>query len=100
MAVVTKSATQSVGGKGTAFEVPAISNPRLTGMVLITGSPTYTVEYSLNGEDYLALSTALTSQVTSKDFTIVFPIKDVRIDFVSGSGTVKLIVRADFGGFA
>lgn len=100
MSVKTQTESLSVAGTTTAaVEVPALSNPRLSGMVVVTGSPVYTVKYSLDGINYLPLGTDLTSQSTSQDFTVVFPIKDLKVSFDSGTGTVKLIVRADFGGF-
>jgi hypothetical protein len=99
MAVVTHKETLAAVGKSTAVRLPALANPRMTGMVIITGSPTYTVEYSLDGTNYLPLATDLTSQTVNKDFTVVFPTLDIRVDFVSGTGTVALIARFDKGGF-
>jgi hypothetical protein len=82
------------------FNVPGIRDPRISGMVVVqSGTPTYTVEYTLDGTYFLPLTADLTSITSSNDFTVVFPVKGIRVNFTAGTGELILILRYDDGGF-
>ena len=58
--------------------------------IVSAGTPTYDVEYSINGVDFIILNN-LTGLTTSQDTTLVFPVEAVRVNITAGSGTVKLV---------
>lgn len=64
--------------------------------IIKSGAPTYTIEYSINGEDYIPLGAA--DRNVSDDTTLVFPVHSIRVA-VTGTGTVKLIALFNDGGF-
>lgn len=60
----------------------------LINAIIKEGTPTYTIEYSIDGEDYLPLGDA--DRTVSDDTTLVFPVHSIRVT-LSQPGTVKLI---------
>lgn len=64
--------------------------------IVTAGSPTFTVEYSINGVDFIALNN-LVGLTTSTDTTLVFPVDAIRVVVTSGTGTVKLIALLNDG---
>ncbi|AUR81818.1 hypothetical protein NVP1015O_04 [Vibrio phage 1.015.O._10N.222.51.E5] len=100
MAIQTKNHLVTEVGVSPLVKLAAIDNPRLSGMVIIkSGTPTYSLEYSLDGRNFLPLSNDLNSTTLSNDFTIVFPIHSIRLNVTAGIGEAELIVRYDDGGF-
>ncbi len=64
--------------------------------IVSAGTPTYEVEYSINGIDFITLN-GLVGQTASLDTTLVFPVNSLRVSVTSGTGTVKLIVLLNDG---
>ncbi|MCK5644874.1 MAG: hypothetical protein KAJ19_29005 [Gammaproteobacteria bacterium] len=58
--------------------------------IVTAGTPTYDVEYSINGIDFIILNN-LTGLTTSQDTTMVFPVEAVRVNITAGTGTVKIV---------
>ncbi|AUR85581.1 hypothetical protein NVP1077O_03 [Vibrio phage 1.077.O._10N.261.45.A10] len=65
-------------------------------VIVTSGTPTYEIEYSINGVDYIVLN-GLTAQTASTDTTLVFPVHSLRAKVTAGTGTVKLIVLHNDG---
>ena len=76
--------------------------------VLVTGTVDYTVQYTFDSvfaSGYVAASgnwvdhPSLTSQTTTKDSNIAYPVQGIRIKGNSGAGTARLtIIQAGGGG--
>lgn len=64
--------------------------------IVASGTPTYDLEYSINGIDFLPLNEVV-AQTTSQDSTLVFPVDALRVNITSGTGTVKLVVLFNDG---
>lgn len=93
----TESFTQSGTGVGTpiAFggrreDMRALIN------VVVSGTVSYDLEYSLNGTDYVPLA-GLVGKASTEDATLVFPVHSVRVNVTSGTGDAKLIVLHNGG---
>lgn len=65
-------------------------------IIVSSGTPTFEVEYSINGIDFIVLN-GITAQTTSLDTTLVFPVDALRVKVTSGTGIVKLIVLFNNG---
>lgn len=78
--------------------------------VTVTGTSTYTVQYTFDNalaEGYSAASgnwvdhPSLTAQTASKDSNIAYPVGGIRLNVTAGTGTVRLtIIQAGGGGRA
>ena len=64
--------------------------------IVTAGTPTYEVEYSIDGVNFITLN-GLTGQTTSQDTTLVFPVDAIRVKVTAGTGTVKLIALLNDG---
>ena len=64
--------------------------------IVDAGSPTYNIEYSINGIDFIILN-GIENETTSTDTTMVFPVESFRVNITAGTGTVKLIALLNDG---
>ena len=98
MAYKTQTVTQT--NVGTSTDLKIIRKPEnfkcLIHAVVTSGSPTFTLEYSINSVDYITLN-GLSGQTASIDTTLVFPIDAIRTTITGGTGTVKLIILHNDG---
>lgn len=103
----------SVTGVGASNVYPAdhyVSPFNVALNVLVTGTITYTVQYTFDdvfAANYTAASgnwvnhPSLTAQTATKDSNIAYPVRGIRITTSVGSGTVALtIIQAGGGGLA
>ncbi|AUR83367.1 hypothetical protein NVP1139A_04 [Vibrio phage 1.139.A._10N.261.48.C6] len=101
MSVQTLSFTVNGTGATAPVPVPAVDNPRLIGMVHVdSGTPIYTVEYTLDGTRWKPLESAVEGVSVTEDFVVVFPVKALRLSVFSGDGATTMVVRYDDKGFA
>jgi hypothetical protein len=78
--------------------------------VLVTGTVTYTVQYTFDDVFASGFSPAsanwvdhpsLTAQTATKDSNIAYPVRGVRINVTAGTGTARLtVIQAGGGGLA
>jgi len=78
--------------------------------VVVTGTITYTVQYTFDNvfaNNFSAASAtwtdhpSLTSQTTTKDSNIAYPVRGIRLNTSAGTGTATLtIIQAGGGGLA
>lgn len=64
--------------------------------IVDSGNPTYNIEYSINGIDFIILN-GIEGETTSTDTTMVFPVEAFRVNITAGTGTVKLIALLNDG---
>lgn len=97
MATPTATVTKTGTGASTPIDIIADCPTNVIGMAIIASGATAAVEYTLNGADWLAL-TDMGALTASNDFTIVFPVFQVRLNVATaGAAACKLIVRQDDG---
>ena len=77
--------------------------------VLVTGTITYTVQYTFDDVFASGFSAAsanwvdhpsLTAQTATKDSNIAYPVRGIRINNTAGSGTARLTIIQAGGGVA
>lgn len=103
----------SVTGVGASNVYPAdhyVSPFNVALNVLVTGTITYTVQYTFDdvfASNYVAASgnwvnhPSLTTQTATKDSNIAYPVRGIRLTTSVGSGTAALtIIQAGGGGLA
>lgn len=88
MAVRT-SASQTGVGTSAALTVTHRLNPKVSYVVIVTGTVTYSVQHSLDGINYLDNSDAA-DQSVSVDGNYIFPVESVRVNVTAGTGTALL----------
>lgn len=95
-----KTLTVSQTDTGTSSDIKIVRKPEnfkaLIHAVVTSGTPTYTLEYSINSVDYLTLN-GVSGQTTSTDTTLVFPVDAIRVNITAGTGTVKLVILHNDG---
>lgn len=92
MAIRSFTTTQSAVGASEVADIYDTEDIRISYAVIVTGTVNYTVQHSLDGENFFDNSDN-TSQTTSQDGNYVFPIRAVRVNINSGSGSVVFNVR-------
>lgn len=92
MSVQSKSVSQAVVGESEAIDIFETKEIRVSYGVTVTGSVVYTVQHSLNGITFYD-NTDNTAQTTSRDGNYIFPVRSVRVNLVSGTGSVVLDIR-------
>lgn len=103
----------SVTGVGVSSVYPPdnyVSPFNLALSVLVTGTVTYTVQYTFDDVFASGFSAAsanwidhpsLTAQSATKDSNIAYPVRGVRINVTAGSGSVRFtVIQAGGGGLA
>lgn len=60
-------------------------------VIVVSGSPTYTVQHSLGNDDFVN-NTDNQDQTTTQDGNYVFPVQSVRVNVTAGTGEVRLHV--------
>lgn len=92
MAIKTKFVAQVGVGASEAIGIFDTNEIRISYAVSVVGTVNYTVQHSLDGITYFDNTDNL-NQTASKDGNYIFPVRDVRININSGSGTATLHVR-------
>lgn len=88
---VRSSASQTGVGASTALTINHRKNPKVSYVVIVSGTVVYSVQHSLDGINFMDNSD-VTSQSTNKDGNYIFPVEAVRVNVESGSGTATLTV--------
>ena len=92
MTIKTKFVQQTGVGASAAIGIEDTNDIRISYAVGISGTVTYTVQHSLDGITYFD-NTDNAGKTTAADGNYVFPVRDVRVNITSGSGTATLHVR-------
>lgn len=92
MTIQTKFTAQTGVGASNAIGISDTNDVRISYAVAVSGSVVYTVQHSLDGITYFDNSDN-TGQSTSQDGNYIFPVRDVRVNVTSGTGTATLHVR-------
>ena len=80
-----------VGASESIFVLDTAGDLRISYAVVVTGSVTYSVQHSLSAEDFFD-NTDNVSQTISRDGNYVFPVQEIRVNVLAGTGTAKLTV--------
>ena len=105
--------TYSITGTGVSGVYPPdhyVSPFNIALGVTVTGTVNYTVQYTFDdvfAKDFTPSSAnwvdhpSLTAQTTTKDSNIAYPVRGVRLNVASGTGTTRLtIIQAGGGGLS
>lgn len=92
MAITTKFVVQTGVGASGAISIGDTNEIRISYAVAVSGTATYTVQHSLDGLTYFD-NDDNAAQTVARDGNYVFPVRDVRVNVTSGTGTVTLHVR-------
>ena len=95
----TVTLTREVTGTGYSDPIDVAPDCRVDaiGNVIVAGGATCSVQYSLNGIDWLTL-TGMADKTSTDDFTVVFPIYQLRLYVsVAGAAPCKLLFRQNDG---
>ncbi len=92
MTVKTKFVAQTGVGASAAIGIEDTNDLRISYVVIVAGTVTYSVQHSLDGLAYFD-NNDNTAQTTSQDGNYIFPVRDVRVNVTAGSGTATLHVR-------
>lgn len=92
MAIPSSFVTQVNVGASAAISIQDTSDIRISyAVIVVSGSPTYTVQHSLGNDDFVN-NTDNQDQTTTQDGNYVFPVQSVRVNVTAGTGTVRLHV--------
>jgi hypothetical protein len=92
MAIDSKFVEQDGVGASKPIFVKDTADIRISyAVIVVSGSPTWTVQHSVGGEDYVN-NTDNQSQQTTQDGNYVFPVQSIRVNVESGTGVVRLHV--------
>ena len=92
MSVISQFVIQDGVGFSEPIDIRDSTDIKISYAVSVTGSPTYTVQHSLDGEAFFD-NPDNASKTTPNDGNYVFPVRSVRVHLVSGTGTATLYVR-------
>lgn len=92
MTIKTKFVIQTGVGASDAIDILDTNDIKISYAIAVVGSVTYTVQHSLDGITYFDNSDNA-GQTTAQDGNYIFPVRDVRVNITSGSGTATLHVR-------
>ena len=97
--MATRTLTRSVTGTGYSDPIEVAPDCRVDaiGNVIVAGGATCAVQYTLDGTHWLPL-TGMESLTSTDDFTVVFPVYQIRLHVsVAGASPCLLIFRQNDG---
>lgn len=92
MAVRSKFVSQVGVGASAPIDIHDSNEIRISYAVNLSGTVTYTVQHSLDGLTWFD-NTDNTNKTTAQDGNYIFPVRAVRVNVTSGTGTATLFVR-------
>lgn len=98
MSVDTRKVSITGVGSSDAIAIYPVNDIRAIILCEVTGTVTYTIEYSLDGEFFFTLN-GNAGLSAHADATVVMPVRSVRVKVTAGSGTVTMRVRQTDGKF-
>lgn len=92
MPIRSKFVVQSVVGASEAIDVEDTNDIRISYVVVVTGTVTYTVQHSIGGDAFVD-NTDNQARTDNRDGNYVFPVQKIRVNVTAGTGTATLHVR-------
>lgn len=92
MPIKNKFVIQTGVGASEAIDVQDTNDIRISYVVVVSGTVTYSVQHSVGGDAFLD-NTDTTAQTTTQDGNYIFPVQKIRVNVTAGSGTATLHVR-------
>ena len=92
MPIKNKFVVQTGVGASEAIDVQDTNDIRISYVVVVSGTVTYSVQHSVGGDAFLD-NTDNTAQTTTQDGNYVFPVQKIRVNVTAGTGTATLHVR-------
>lgn len=92
MTIQSKFVSQTGVGDSEAISISDTNTIRISYAVSVNGTVTYTVQHSLDGNEFFD-NTDNAARTVAADGNYVFPVRDVRVKVTAGSGTATLHVR-------
>lgn len=92
MPIKNKFVVQTGVGASEAIDIRDTSDIRISYVVVVVGTVTYSVQHSIGGDAFLD-NTDNAAQTITRDGNYVFPVQKVRVNVTAGTGTATLHVR-------
>lgn len=92
MPIKSKFVIQTGVGPSDAIDIQDTNDIRISYVVIVSGTVTYSVQHSIGGDAFLD-NTDNSGQTTTQDGNYVFPVQKIRVNVTSGAGTATLHVR-------
>ncbi len=92
MSIPSKFVAKTGVGASAAIDVLDTSDIRISYVVIVSGTVTYTVQHTVGGSVFLD-NTDNKDQTTSQDGNYVMPVQQIRVNNTAGTGTTTLHVR-------
>lgn len=92
MPIKNKFVIQTGVGASEAIDVQDTNDIRISYVVVVSGTATYSVQHSIGGDAFLD-NTDNANQTTTQDGNYIFPVQKIRVNQTAGAGTVTLHVR-------
>lgn len=92
MPIKNKFVIQIGVGASDAIDVQDTNDIRISYVVVVTGTVTYTVQHSIGGDAFVDNTDNL-NKTTTADGNYIFPVQKIRVNVTAGSGTATLHVR-------
>lgn len=92
MPIKNKFVAQTGVGPSEAIDVHDTSDIRISYVVIVVGTVTYSVQHSVGGDAFLNNSDNEQQTITA-DGNYVFPVQKIRVNVTAGTGTATLHVR-------
>lgn len=92
MPIKSKFVIQTGVGESDAIDVEDTNDIRISYVVIVSGTVTYSVQHSIGGDAFLD-NTDNTGQISTQDGNYVFPVQKIRVNVTAGAGIATLHVR-------
>ncbi len=92
MAIRSNTINQAAVGASEAADIFDTVDIRISYAVIVTGTVNYTVQHSLDGINFFD-NLDNTAKTVSADGNYIFPIRSVRVNINSGTGSIVFNVR-------
>ncbi len=92
MPIKNKFVIQTGVGASEAIDIRDTNDIRISYVVVVVGTVTYSVQHSIGGDAFLD-NTDNANQTTTQDGNYVFPVQKVRVNVTAGTGTATLHIR-------
>lgn len=92
MTIKNKFVVQIGVGPSDAIDVQDTSDIRISYVVVVAGTVTYSVQHSVGGDAFLN-NTDNENQTITADGNYIFPVQKIRVNVTAGTGTATLHVR-------
>jgi len=92
MSIKNKFVVQTGVGDSDAIDVLDTNDIRISYVVVVTGTATYTVQHSIGGDAFVN-NDDNTGQTITRDGNYIFPVQKIRVKQTAGAGSVTLHVR-------